>query len=125
MSAEFASSLFFVGRLLLGGAFVFAGLRNLTNIPALTGLLAGRGVPQARPALYLGIAWQVVCGILLVGGLWIAWAAVGLIAFLLVATPVFHNFWAYQGIDRGNRINGWASNVALAGAFLAVIASAP
>ncbi len=125
MSAEFASTLFFIGRLTLGGAFIFAGLRNLTNVAALTGLMGGRGVPFPKLALYAGIVWQVVCGVVLITGPWIACAALGLIGFLVVATPIFHNFWDHQGIDRGNRINGWVSNVALVGAFLAVIANKP
>ena len=26
--------------------------------------------------------------------------------FLIVATPMFHNFWDYQGPERAARING-------------------
>lgn len=123
MSADSLSWIVIVSRLLLGGAFVFAGLRNLTNIPVLTSMLAGRGVPLPRLALLAGIILQIVCGALVMAGLWISAAAMGLILFLVIATYLFHNFWDHQGIDRGNRINGVVSNVALVGAFLLVVAA--
>ncbi|RUU49455.1 DoxX family protein, partial [Mesorhizobium sp. M2C.T.Ca.TU.002.02.1.1] len=41
-------------RLLLGGAFVFAGLRNIQNRKLVASLMAARGVPQATLALWLG-----------------------------------------------------------------------
>lgn len=119
-----SSTLFFLGRLLLGGAFVFAGLRNIANRATLAGLMSARGVPQARLALYLGIAWQVVSGMLLIVGPWTAIAGVALILFLIVATPMFNNFWDHQGIDRANRINGFVANIALAGGFLLAMAGA-
>lgn len=122
-----ADSLFWIvilSRILLGGSFVFAGLRNLTNLSVLTSILAGRGVPLPRLALLAGIAVQVVSGVLVMIGLWTIAAAAGLILFLVVATYLFHNFWDHQGIERGNRINGVVSNVALVGSFLLVAATA-
>lgn len=107
-----------VGRVLLGGAFVFAGVRNIMNAPFVAGLMAARGVPFAKPALHAGIVLQVAAGLALAAGLWVPFAAVALIAFLVVATPMFHNFWDHQGADRVARINGWVSNVALAGGLL-------
>ncbi|PWK72732.1 DoxX family protein [Aminobacter sp. AP02] len=117
------STLAFVGRLLLGGAFVFAGLRNIANATFLAGMMTTRGVPQARLVRWGGIVLQIVAGVMLVVGPWTAFAAAALIAFLLVATVMFNNFWDHQGPDRASRINGVVSNVALAGSFLLVIAA--
>ncbi len=113
-----------LGRILLGGAFVFAGVRNLTNVPFLSGLMAARGVPFARLALYLGIALQIAAGLLFAAGVAVPHAAAALVVFLAVATPIFHNFWDHQGIDRANRINGFVANIALAGGFLVAMAGA-
>jgi putative oxidoreductase len=113
MPTDLASALVFLARLLLGGAFVFAGLRNVTNAALLTGLMAARGVPQARLAPFAGIALQVVCGALLIAGLWVPIAAAGLILFLIVATVMFHNFWDHEGLERGNRINGVSASESL------------
>lgn len=121
MPADLPLTVLFLGRLLLGGAFVFAGLRNIQNAAFLTGLMAARGVPQARLALWAGIVLQIVAGVLVMAGLWTAIACAVLVLFLVVATPMFHNFWDHQGLDRASRINGFVGNVALGGGFLTLI----
>ncbi|MDG4879854.1 DoxX family protein [Mesorhizobium sp. WSM4884] len=122
MFENFQNEILFAARLLLGGAFVFAGLRNIQNRILLIPIMRARGVPQAGLALWLGIVLQAAAGLLLIGGLWTALGAACLILFLIVATPMFHNFWDHQGPDRASRINGFVGNVALAGEFLALIA---
>ncbi|MGX9177237.1 DoxX family protein [Mesorhizobium sp. BHbdii] len=107
---------------MLGGAFVFAGLRSVQNATFLTQLMATRGVPQAWLMLWLGIVLQIVAGVLVISGVWTAAAALCLVLFLIVATPMFHNFWDHQGPERASRINGFVGNVALTGGFLALAA---
>ncbi len=79
-------------------------------------------MPQARLALWAGIVLQVIAGVLVMAGLWTALACAVLVLFLIVATPMFHNFWDHQGPDRAVRINGFVGNVALSGGFLTLIA---
>ncbi|MDX8459429.1 DoxX family protein [Mesorhizobium humile] len=122
MFENFQNEILVVARLLLGGAFVFAGLRNIQNRKLVASLMTARGVPRAMLALWLGIVLQVVAGALVIAGPWTAPVAAALILFLIVATPMFHNFWDHQGADRATRINGAVSNVALVGGFLALIA---
>ncbi|MDH4988713.1 DoxX family protein [Aminobacter anthyllidis] len=117
------STLAFAGRLLLGGAFVFAGLRNFANTKLLTGMMTARGVPQAGVVLCGGIVLQILAGLMLIVGFHAAYAAAALIVFLVAGTLMFHNFWDHQGPDRASRINGVVSNVALAGSFLLMIAA--
>ena len=119
-----SDTILLIGRILLGGAFLIAGLRNVLNIAPLRQAMTARGVPLARFLLPSGIALQIAAGALLVAGIWIPAAATALILFLLVATPIFHNFWDHQGLDRVNRINGIIANVALAGGFLSLMANA-
>lgn len=122
MPEIFLAALPFLGRLCLGGAFVFAGLRNLGNLPALTGALAARGVPAAKLVLMAGVGLQCVAGALFAAGLLTAYAAVALVVFLIAATVIFHNFWDHSGADRSARVNGVVSNIALAGSFLLAMA---
>jgi putative oxidoreductase len=109
-------------RLLMGGAFVFAGLRNIINRNVLTNLIGARGVLLPAATLWLGIAWQLVAGIMILCGIQVVLAGVMLFAFLVAATPMFNNFWDHQGLDRANRINGFVANIAIAGGLLALIA---
>ena len=120
--ANLENEILFAARLLLGGAFVFAGLRNIQNAALLAQLMAARGVPKARVMLWLGIVLQVVAGALVIAGIWTAPAAACLIVFLVAATPMFHNFWDHHGPERAARINGFVGNVALTGGFLALMA---
>ncbi|RJT41720.1 DoxX family protein [Mesorhizobium waimense] len=122
MLANFQNEILVVARLLLGGAFVFAGLRNIANAAFLIQLMTARGVPQAGLALWLGIALQIGAGGLVIVGIWTALAATGLILFLVVATIMFDNFWDHQGPERAASINGFVANVALTGGFLSLMA---
>ncbi|RWA72413.1 DoxX family protein [Mesorhizobium sp.] len=122
MFENFQNEILFAARLLLGGAFVFAGLRNTQNRSLLIPMMAARGVPQAGTVLWLGIVLQIVAGALVVADLWTALAAASLVLFLIAATPMFHNFRDHQGPDRASRINGFVGNVAVAGGFLALVA---
>ena len=124
MPAEPASMLVLAGQALFGGAFIFAAARNMANVAVLTQVMAGRGVPFTQPLLFAGIALQLVAGILLFVGAWTPFAAAALVLFLLVATPMFHNFWDHDGVERANRINGVVANVALAGGLLVMMAGA-
>ncbi|UVC18539.1 DoxX family protein [Mesorhizobium onobrychidis] len=124
MLSNFENEILLAARLLLGGAFVFAGLRNIQNAGLLTQMMTTRGVPQARLMLRLGIVLQIVAGGLVIAGIWTALAAACLILFLLVATPMFNNFWDHQGSERAARINGFVGNVALTGGFLALMGQA-
>ncbi|WP_239369852.1 DoxX family protein [Mesorhizobium retamae] len=124
MFVDFHEEILFVGRLLLGGAFIFAGLRNIQNRSFVAQLMSTRGVPQAPTVLWLGIVVQGIAGALLIAGICTAASAALLLLFLIVATPMFHNFWDYQpGPDRVAKINGFVGNVALAGAILTLIAN--
>jgi putative oxidoreductase len=62
------------GQFLLGGVFVFAGLRNIAGFDTLAGILAARGAPLPRLLLSVGIALQTVAGALVIFGLWPALA---------------------------------------------------
>lgn len=119
-----AESAAVAGRLLLGGAFAFAGLRNIVNRSLLASLIGARRVPLPAVTLWLGIVLQIIAGLMIVCGIKVSLAALMLLAFLVVATPMFNNFWDHQGPDRANRINGFVANIAIAGGILGLIGQA-
>lgn len=119
-------TLYFVARLLLGGAFIFFGIRNLTNIPALEKGIAARGVPNAGIAAWIGVLLQLATGVLIVTG---ATGLIGVlggifgIVFVYVAAWLFHAFWMFPKDEQRPHVQAWIMNTALAGAFLMVIAT--
>ena len=103
MSPEQARWVEILARLLLGSLFVIGGLHHLPIFGELSGRLAQRGVPLPWLALGLATACQIIAGAWLMAGLWVPWAAAGLIGFTLVASLLLLlNFWA-MGATRAPR----------------------
>lgn len=122
------STLFFLAHLLLGGAFVVFGIRNIKAIPGLASFLAGRKVAQPETAAKFGVGLQIVGGALTVLAPLVPFAGVlgglALIVFLVLATLLFHPFWAFSGEEQKPHVQAFIMNSGLTGAFLLVIAYA-
>ncbi len=123
MPTDLHSALYLLGRILLGGAFFVFGLRNLRNVDRLTGVMEKKNVPMPRPLMLVGVGIQLIGGLMVATGILAAWGAAALIAFLLLAAYLFHDFWSYPEAERTPHINAWIMNVGLSGAFLMVIAT--
>jgi putative oxidoreductase len=124
MSFETSEVLLVLGRFLLGGLFVYGGVHHLFAIPALTEVIAARGVPAPRLVLLVGSAFQFVAGLLLILGLFVAPAALALVLFTLTASVMLVNFWDMEGPARDAAINVWLSNLAIVGGLLITAAHA-
>jgi putative oxidoreductase len=115
--------LIFLGRFLLGGAFVVFGIRNIANIPRLTETMEKKGLlPQPRMWMIVGVAIQIIGGAMVAIGFLAAIGAAALIAFLLLAAYLFHPFWEYPKEEQTPHINACIMNTGLSGAFLIVLA---
>lgn len=122
------SFLFTLAHLLLGGAFVVFGLRNIKNIPRLTGVLAQRKITQPENAARFGVGLQIAGGALTALAPFVGFfgvlGAVAMIVFLVLATTLFHPVWEYSGDEQIPHMNATIMNSSLAGAFLLVLAYA-
>ena len=117
-----SAMLIVVGRFLLGFYFFQAGLRNFMKLDLHTGILAKKGVPMPRVAMWIAVAAEILGGASVALGVFPALGAAALALFTLAATVLYHNFWAMQGEERASHLNSLVSNLALIGAFLIVIA---
>ena len=113
-----ADHIFLVGRILLGGMFVVAGMRHLMIVPGLMLAVAARGVPFPRAALLAGTGFQIVAGLALALGFFVTWAALGLILFTVVASVLLVNFWDKQGEERIALTNAFQTNIGLIGGLM-------
>jgi len=123
MPTDVAAILLIVARLLVGGTFVITGLRNTRAFGALEPMMAGSAMPFPWLSLRVGVGLQIVCGLMLAVGLWPVWAAAGLILFVVTATLLFHNFWAFEGEARGQHLQAFLGNVMLTGGLLGLLAA--
>jgi putative oxidoreductase len=71
-----------------------------------------------RESLILASLFQIAAGGLLIVGLFVPWAALGLILFTLIASFVMVDFWNQEGERRQGSINVWLSNLALIGGLM-------
>lgn len=124
MNLDISQALQVLGRLLLGGLFVYGGVHHMFAIPAITQAIAGRGVPAPRLVLLVGSAFQFVAGLLLILGLYVAPAALGLVLFTFTASIMLLNFWDLEGPAREAAKNVWQSNLAIIGGLLITAAHA-
>jgi putative oxidoreductase len=122
MHVETQELLLVMGRLLLGGVFVFAGVRHLFIIPMVSQAIAQRGVPAPRLVLVAGTAFQIAAGLLLVLGILVPMAALALVVFIIVASVMLLNFWSMEGAAREGALNGWLSNLGVIGGLVTVAA---
>ena len=74
--------------------------------------------------LLVGSAFQFVAGLLLILGLFVAPAALGLVLFTFAASAMLLNFWDLEGPAREAAINVWQSNLAIVGGLLIAAAHA-
>lgn len=118
MTADIAALFIASGRVLIGAAFTFAGLRNFANFATLSKVMAGTGVPAPRLVLLLGLMLLTISGLGIMAGFMLVWSGLGLALFLLAATLLFHRFWQLTGSARVEHFNAFISNVALVGGAL-------
>jgi putative oxidoreductase len=117
------STLDVVGRWLIAGFFLAAGVANLTpaRIRDHVDRMRAFGTPLPAAAFWLGIALQFVGCALLFSGWRADVGALCLILFTVAATAIFHRFWQKADPMQRNisRIT-LLSNTALVGGLLLV-----
>lgn len=120
--APLAAELFLVGRLLFGGVLAFTGLNHFLDTESMVGYADAKGVPAA------GLAVPISGGMLVFGGLGIALgivptvAAGAIVVFLLVTTPMMHDFWAVPEDQQQSEMTAFLKNVGLFSAAIALLA---
>jgi putative oxidoreductase len=112
-----------IGRLLLASHFLLSGPTKLMAPVATAGYMASAGLPgSARLAVAVG-AFEVIGGLALALGWHTRLAAVLLAAFTLVASVLFHAFWAAPAEQQQVVQLLFTKNIALIGGLLFVTAA--
>lgn len=109
---------FLVARALFGGLLAFQGLNHFTNTDAMTGYAQSKGVPAARAGVLLSGAMLVLGGLGIILGIFPAIAAGAIAVFLLITTPMMHDFWAVPEDQQQAEMTNFIKNVELLGASL-------
>lgn len=120
MFSSLQNPLSLIGRVLLALLFVPAGFSKIGGFAGTAGFIASKGVPLPEVAATIAIAVELGLGLLLLAGFKTRWAALGIAAFTLVITFIFHAFWT-----DATQAQAFFKNIAVVGGLLTVVAWGP
>ncbi len=117
-------NLFLLGQVVLGAYFTFSGLMHFVRAQDMAGWVASKKLPSALAGVYVSGAVLVLGGLGIMTQMYLPYAYGGLIAFLVAASVLLHNFWAdtNEQAQTVNLIN-FQKNMGLAAALLMLLAS--
>ena len=125
MNTTTNNALNLVGRLAIALLFVPAGWGKIMGFSGTVGYIASGGLPFPTLAALLAIVLEVGGGLALVVGLRTRWVALALALFTLVATVVFHAFWAAPAAQAHVQQLMFYKNIAVVGGLLILAAVGP
>jgi putative oxidoreductase len=119
-------TLFFIGRIILGGYFIYYGANHFIGFGMITQYAKMKGVPS--PAIAQGLAGLM----LLLGGLSVMFGIYPLIGTVLIiislvpVSLIMHNLWKIEDpqLRMAHKFN-FSKNMALFGAILLLLAIPP
>jgi len=114
-----------LGRMLLALLFVISGFGKIPGFQGTVGHIAGKGLPLPEVLAALAVLVELGGGIAIALGWKTRWVAAAMILFLLVITPIFHNFWAAPPDQVINQQTNFMKNVSILGGFLILFAFGP
>ncbi len=110
-----------IGRLMLGGFFIYNGINHLKNTKNMAPYAASKGVPKAELAVQATGAMMLAGGTMLALGIKPKIGALLVAGFLAGVSPIMHNFWSVQDPNQKmTEMINFTKNLALLGAVLAL-----
>ena len=82
-----------LGRIGLSLLFIISGWGKITGFSDNVGYIASQDLPLPQVLLVIAIAIELGAGLAIAVGWKTRWAAVAMMVFLIVITPIFHAFW--------------------------------
>ncbi len=120
-------------RIVLSPLFIFGAVNHLLHwgamIKSMTGKLEsdfGGATPIVVQFMLAGAtAFLLLGGLSVLLGIRARWGAVLLVAFLIPAALIFHDFWNYDGQIRQLQMANFMKNITITGGLLMVLAVGP
>jgi putative oxidoreductase len=125
MSNSSSSVVPLLGRILVSVVFILGGIGKLTGFSMEEGMVAAKHLPMPAVALGIALVIELVGGLAILLGLYTRFTAWVLFLYLIPTTFLFHNFWAFQGMDRIDPMIHFEKNLAIMGGLLILAAFGP
>ena len=114
--------LFLIGRLLLGGYFIVSGINHFMKMEMLAGYSQSKGVPMPKIAVSVTGVLLLFGGLGILLGIFIEWAILALIVFLVPVNFIMHAFWKTEDANmKMMEMVNFMKNLALLGALLMLL----
>ena len=120
MNDPLRNSFTLVARLLMAALFLPAGIGKLTGFAGTVGYISSVGLPLPEAAAAIAAMIEIGAGVALVAGYGTRVAAIGLAAFTLVASILFHAFWTLPAGEQMMQQLLFYKNIAVIGGLLAL-----
>jgi len=109
---------------MLCAIFLLGALGNdIPNFRGVTSVMAREGIPAPQFMLIGAIVFLIAGSLSVLAGFKARIGAGLLLAFLILATYFFHDFWTMEGQEQQAQIIHFMKNLALMGAMLFLIAN--
>lgn len=103
----------FIGRIFIIFIFMKAGFDKIANYSNTLNYMRSFNIPLTNIALILSIIIEIGCSLLVLIGYKIRYAALLLVIFLVIVTPIFHNI-----IRNPEQMINFLKNIAIIGGLL-------
>ena len=111
-----------IGRILLAWLFVPAGFAKIAGHAGTAGYIASKGLPMPEVLAWLAVLIELGLGLMLLVGFKARWAALALGVFTILASLLFHKFWAVPQEQQMVQQLMFMKNLAVAGGMFIVAA---
>jgi putative oxidoreductase len=109
-----------IARLLLSLMFILAGFSKFAALAGTAGYIASKGLPMPSVLAVLVAALEVLGGLAIAIGFHARIAALALAVFTLLATVLFHNYWAMPADQQMVQQLMFMKNLSVVGGLLLV-----
>ena len=113
------------GRVLLSMIFLMSGVMKVLDWSGTAEKMASEGMALVPLFLAGAIAFELVGGLSVLLGCYARLGALALVVFLIPTTLIFHDFWAYQGMEQQNQMQHFMKNLTIMGGLLVVTGLGP
>lgn len=110
------------GRVLLTLIFLLSSGNKITNFGAVQGYMASKGMPATAILLSGAIVFLIVGSLSVMLGFKARYGAILLIAFIIPASLIFHDFWTLEGQAREGQMIHFMKNLAILGGLISIVA---
>lgn len=115
----------FFGRFLISFIFILAGLGKIFSFSETVDQMNQLGIKGATTFLFVGVAMEIIGGLLVLLGLYTRLGCYILMIFLIPATFIFHNFWSVDVAEQAVQLTHFLKNLTIYGGLLLLVSYGP